>query len=69
MIKNPYLIIGLIVAALGLAFWLFHHGEVFQRGKDAVADVKGVNTHAKIEHKTMSLPDADLDRRFARWLR
>lgn len=69
MIKNPYVIIGLIVAFLGLGFYLVHHGEKVQQGKEAIADIKGVKAHEKIKQKVIALPDADLRGRWCKWVR
>lgn len=58
-----------VLAFIGAMMWAHHRGVVSCETSHLEQSVEGEKLHAKIKNQVISLPDAGLDKRLARWLR
>lgn len=71
VMPNLYVIGGLaVLVAIGAAgLWGYVEGRTACATQQLKANVEAQKDHAQLETKIMRLPDPDLDKRLARWLR
>jgi hypothetical protein len=69
MMLRAYPYIAAIALLIGLTVWIYMRGYNACSADQIKTIVKEEKAHAKLERKVMVLPDSDLDKRIARWLR